>query len=110
MTTTVTEPGLDQTISDATLHTVDELDDGDVVVGGGDPMPYIIAGGERRPVESTAAFFSAGYEPSQVKVVLDPKLGQMPIGAPITATAAVKPFESGNVFLGAGHYMRTWGP
>jgi hypothetical protein len=104
-----TVEGVDKTLTDATRHGLDEIDDGDVVVGP-DPMPYVVSGGERRPIQSPEEFFAAGYEPDQVKVVDDPKLALMPIGEPITAEiTAVKSFDSGTVFLGAGHYMRTWG-
>lgn len=106
----VLDENADRTISDSTLHDLDDIDDGDVVVGGGDPMPYLIVGGQRRPFESPEAFLSAGYEPTRVKVVTDPKLGVMPIGEPVVAEAiGVKSFDSGNTFLGAGHYMHTWG-
>lgn len=101
---------LDQTVSDARLHGLDEIEDGDVVVGGADPMPYVVSEGKRRPIMSPHEFLAAGYEPDQVKVVDDPKLALMPLGEPIVATlTGVKNFDSDTVFLGAGHYMRTWG-
>jgi hypothetical protein len=91
------------------LRAVDELNDGDVVVGGVDPMPFVIENGERRPFESVGAFYAAGYEADQVKVVADPKFDAMPLGQPLAALAPVRSFDSGRVFLGSGHYMRTWG-
>jgi hypothetical protein len=100
----------DQTISDATTYVLEDVSDGDVVVGGADPMPFLIADGKRRPFEGPESFFSAGFEPSQVKVVSDPKLALMPLGDLISAEAiGVKSFDSGAMFLGWGHYMRTWG-
>jgi hypothetical protein len=98
-----------KTTREPTRHNVDELHDGDVVIGGVDPMPFVIENGERRPFESLGAFYAAGYEPDQVKVVDDPKLETMRLGQPLVALAPVQVFDTGRVFLGAGHYMRTWG-
>jgi hypothetical protein len=97
------------TPSERALHAVDDLSDGDVVVGGPDPMPFVIENGERRPFESVGAFYAAGYEADDVKVVADPMLQTLPLGQAIGATAPVRSFDSGRVFLGSGHYMRTWG-
>jgi hypothetical protein len=98
-----------KTTPERALHAVDELHDGDVVVGGPDPMAFVIEDGKRRPFESIGAFYAAGYQPDQVKVVADPKLQTLPLGEPLVALAPVKSFDSGRVFLGSGHYMRTWG-
>src|SRR5215217_2778216 len=95
-----------KTTPERALHAVDELHDGDVVVGGPDPMPFVIENGERRPFESVGAFYAVGYQPDQVKLVADPKLQTMPLGEPLAALAPVRSFDSGRVFLGAGHYMR----
>ena len=102
MSTTNTKP-------ERALSAVEELHDGDVVVGGPDPMPFVIENGERRPFESVGAFYAAGYEPDQVKVVADPQFQAMPLGEPLAALAPVRGFDSGRIFLGSGHYMRTWG-
>jgi hypothetical protein len=52
---------------------LDDIADGDVVVCGPDPMPFLVAERKRRPFLSPEEFFAAGYDPEQVKVLVDPK-------------------------------------
>jgi hypothetical protein len=99
----------DVKVAPAVTHGVDDLEDGDLVVGGADPNAFVIEDGTRRPFESVEAFMAAGHSPEQVKVVDDPRLQLMPLGPAFAAAAPSKAFDSGQVFLGAGHYMRTWG-
>jgi hypothetical protein len=71
-------------------------------------MPYLIENGQRRAIPTRAVFYAKRLDPQAVKAVSLQQLEMLPIGQPLSASG-VSLFDSGNVFLGAGHYMATHG-
>jgi hypothetical protein len=71
---------------------------------------YLVEGGQRHLILDRVAFRDAGFDASRVQVLPDADVEQLPLGA---ERAGLAPGESITLnldsFLGAGHYMTTWG-
>lgn len=88
------------------------LADGTLLTSGKDGQAYLVQGGQRQLITDVAALFAAGVDPhSAPHAVLAPEeLDKVPTApAPIAALVSTRVIDTGDVFLGAGHYMRTWG-
>jgi hypothetical protein len=94
------------------------IKDGMVVQGDGSsgganaarPSLYVVRDGQRHLIPDPLEFRKAGYERTSVQIVPDAELEHVPL-APAVARLApggqiVLDLDS---FLGAGHYMTTWG-
>ena len=88
---------------------VGDLPDGTLVTGGTEVAPYLIENGSRRLIPSPAAFCAGGFDKNAVKAVAPEDLASIPLGEPLALTGGAYNFASGDVFLGAGHYMNTHG-
>ena len=90
------------------------LHDNALVVAQSDGQSYLIENGKRQLVSGPAALFAAGITPDGVETVYelpDDVLEKFPLAEQIHAdlAAGAHNVDSGDVFLGAGHYMHTWG-
>lgn len=89
-----------------------QLADGTLLTSGKDGRAYLVNDGKRQLITDVAALFAAGVDPhSAPHLTLTPEeLDKVPAApAPIAALMSTRVVDTGEVFLGAGHYMRTWG-
>jgi hypothetical protein len=97
-----------------------ELKDGTLVQGVstgayGEPDPfdipklYVIQGGQRQPIEHSLALVENGIDPASVEVVDDAELEQIPLAAKPRLGPGQQITLDLQSFLGAGHYMKTYG-
>ena len=71
------------------------------------PRLYVVRQGKRYPVTDPRSFREAGFDPSAVKVISDAELEKIPVVKKLgPGEQIVLDLDS---FLGAGHYMTTWG-
>src|SRR5262249_46903665 len=108
---------------------VQTLSDGDVdVIPLGDPIPsvlsgqkwpdgalvtappapeiYIVQGGQRHWIPNPQTFIANGYAWDAVEAIPTSVINTIPLGAPVPAISRFI-VDTGDVFLGAGHYMHT---
>src|SRR5215813_9710596 len=72
-----------------------------------EPHLYVVRHGMRYPVTDARSFREAGFDPSSVKVISDAELEKIPVAKKLgPGEQIVLDLDS---FLGAGHYMTTWG-
>jgi len=68
---------------------------------------YVVRQGNRYPVTDPRSFRKAGFDPAAVQVIPDAELAKIPlVKALAPGQQIVLDLEN---FLGAGHYMTTWG-
>jgi len=96
------------------------IPDGSVVQGDGsktqgEPGPegaglYLVTGGRRQVVSDVGAFLEGGHDPAQVQVISDEELESLPLDVQDQEMVAGQLITLSHYsFLGAGHYMRTYG-
>ena len=73
-----------------------------------EPRLFVVRQGKRYPVTDFGSFREAGFDPSAIKVISDAELEKIPLVKPRLG-AGEQIVLSDDVFLGAGHYMTTWG-
>jgi len=73
-----------------------------------EPRIFVVRDGKRYPIPDFRAFRDAGYDPSDVQIVPDAELERLPLVKPKLGPGEQIVLDLDN-FLGAGHYMRTWG-
>ena len=72
-----------------------------------EPRLYVVRQGNRYPVTDPRSFRKAGFDPAAVQVITDAELAKIPlVKALAPGQQIVLDLEN---FLGAGHYMTTWG-
>jgi hypothetical protein len=99
------------------VHTINagqvkpRLGNGTLATSSGDGQSYLIANGERQLVTNVSALFAAGIDPvTAPRVELpDDVLKQFPLVSRMAGLVGTRGVDTGDQFLGAGHYMRTWG-
>jgi hypothetical protein len=69
---------------------------------------FVVREGKRYPVTDVRSFREAGFDPSAVKVISDAELEKMPLVKPRLGAGEQIVLDL-DVFLGAGHYMTTFG-
>ncbi|MFT3970516.1 MAG: hypothetical protein QM695_09605 [Micropruina sp.] len=75
------------------------------------PEVYVVQGGQRHWIPDPPTLFASGYDWSAVETISSSVMGTIPLGDPIPSV--VKPtggdltVDTGDDFLGAGHYVRT---
>lgn len=98
--------------SAAASSTLSDLGDGTLVTSDRDGDTFLITAGRRQLVTNVSALFAAGIDPRQARPVTlaAPQLDQLPLAEnPVAALVGTNQIDTGDVFLGAGHYMHTWG-
>jgi hypothetical protein len=83
-----------------------QFPDGALVVAPPDPPIYVILNGVRRWIPDPPTFNARGYDWNDVEVVSATELNLIPQGPPIPSVKTLS-VDTGDVFLGAGHYMHT---
>jgi len=73
-----------------------------------EPRIFAIRDGQRYPVTDFLAFREAGYDPATVQVIADEELEKLPLIQPRLGPGEQIVLDLDS-FLGAGHYMTTWG-
>ena len=98
------------TLSDGTLLQGDGKQNEGSSDLGGTPL-YVVQDGRRHRITDVQAFLDAGYDPDDVQVVDQDDLEQMPLAEdPEEKMVAGQTIVLSHYsFLGAGHYMRTYG-
>jgi hypothetical protein len=89
---------INQVFADGTLLRVNEQD-----------AIYVMQGGQRHWIPDVATFQARGYNWDAVRTISDPEMNAIPLGAPIPKVAGPIPIDTGNVPMGANHYVRTFG-
>jgi hypothetical protein len=82
--------------------------DGALVVAPPAPEVYVVRGGQRHWIPNPATFVADGFDWGDVEAIDEARLTLIPQGAPLAPTGTYT-FDSGDQFLGSGHYMHTWG-
>src|SRR3954470_12758452 len=74
------------------------------------PKLYVVQNGQLEGISDVRAFHKAGYDPAAVQVIPDAELAKLPAAkaAPRMALGAEIVLDLDS-FLGAGHYMTTYG-
>ncbi len=71
---------------------------------------YRVEDGRRHPIPDVQAFLDAGYDPGDVEVIDDDELESLPLAErPLSLAAGQQIVLDHYSFLGAGHYMKTYG-
>jgi len=88
--------------------------EGTLVTGLGDGQAYLVRNGERQLITNVSALFQLGVtDPRAIqhKSLAQDELERIPLSStnPIATLTQTLQVDSGDVFLGAGHYMHTWG-
>jgi hypothetical protein len=90
-----------------------DLEDNTLVTSESDGDTYLVSGGKRQLVTNVSALFAAGIDPRSARSVTMPaaQLKQVPFAedSPLATLVGTHQVDTGDVFLGAGHYMHTWG-
>lgn len=73
-----------------------------------EPRLFVIRDGKRHPILDFREFREAGYDPADVEIVPDVELEKLPLVRPKLGPGEQIVLDV-DTFLGAGHYMRTWG-
>ncbi|MFT4217704.1 MAG: hypothetical protein QM619_11055 [Micropruina sp.] len=85
--------------------------DGALVTAPPAPEVYVVKGGQRHWIPDPPTLFASGYDWSAVETISSSVMGTIPLGDPISSV--VKPtgrdltVDTGDDFLGAGHYVHT---
>ncbi len=105
-----------QSTSITELHEGDPLPplhDGTLVTSAEDGRGFLVRDGRLEPVNDISVLLAAGVDPTTAPRVLAPAalLASMTTAPTASSDRAigVMPVDSGDQFLGSGHYMRTWG-
>lgn len=90
------------------------VQDGTILVSKTSGESWLIEQGKRVALSSVTTLLAVGMDYDDIKakkkVVDDQAINDVPVQTSFTpAFAGVKQVDSGNAFLGAGHYMHTWG-
>jgi hypothetical protein len=89
-----------------------ELSDGTVVTSRHDGTPFLVRAGRREQILNPTQLSAHGIDPREIRPVelAAGELAAIPLdGVLALGATGVRPFDSGDVFLDAGHFMRTWG-
>jgi hypothetical protein len=73
---------------------------------------FLMSGGKRQLVTNVSALFAAHIDPHSARAVTltQPDLDRVPVAENFVASlVGTHQVDTGDVFLGAGHYMHTWG-
>jgi hypothetical protein len=73
------------------------------------PKLFLVEKGKRRVIHDRAALLDLGIDTSRMQVVDDAELEQIPLSAEPMLAAVEQITLDLYSFLGAGHYMQTWG-
>jgi hypothetical protein len=74
-----------------------------------EPRLYVVRQGMRYPITDSRSFREAGFDPSAVKVIPDAELQKIPVARNLELAPGEQIVLDLDYFLGAGHYMTTWG-
>lgn len=89
-----------------------ELEDGTLLTSAADGTAYLLQNGRRKQILSPASVLAAGVDPRESgarRLTLSAEqLERIPMAGAL-ATAGTRQFDSGLMYLGANHWMRTWG-
>ena len=98
------------------LHEGDRLPplkDGTLVTSAEDGRGFLVRDGRLEPVNDIGVLLAAGVDPTNAPLLTAPAalLSTAPTvpTAPADRAVGIVPMDSGDQFLGSGHYMRTWG-
>jgi hypothetical protein len=80
--------------------------DGCLLASPPDAPIYVVLNGARRWIPDPQTFNARGYDWNDVEAVSATELGLIPLGTPIPSVKTLS-VDTGNVFLGNGHYMHT---
>jgi hypothetical protein len=72
------------------------------------PRLFVVREGKRHPILDPLSFREAGYDPDAVQIIPDAELERLPLVQPRLGPGEQIVLDL-NSFLGAGHYMTTWG-
>ncbi len=111
MTTTVStadHPSTDVTELQAG-DTLPPLRNGTLVTAAEDGRGFLVQDGRLEPVHDIGVLLAAGVDPTSAPRLTAPAalLESVPTSSP--RAIGVVPMDSGDQFLGSGHYMHTWG-
>lgn len=95
---------------------VSRLEDGAVVTSQEDGTTYVAQQGRLQQVLDPHTVLRSGFDPDTTQRLTLPSAdiaqhlqSDQPMAFMGQSAVAAKNFDSGDVFLGSGHYMRTWG-
>ena len=74
-----------------------------------EPRLYVVRQGMRYPITDPRSFREDGFDPSAVKVIPDAELEKIPVARKLGMAPGEQIVLDLDLFLGAGHYMTTWG-
>src|SRR5262245_36234782 len=74
-----------------------------------EPRLYVVRQGMRYPITDSRSFRETGFDPSVVKVIPDAELEKIPVARRLGLAPGEQIVLDLDLFLGAGHYMTTWG-
>src|SRR5215831_19264979 len=74
-----------------------------------EPRLYVVRQGMRYPITDPRSFREAGFDPSAVEVIPDAELEKIPVARKLGLAPGEQIVLDLDLFLGAGHYMTTWG-
>jgi len=74
-----------------------------------EPRLYVVRQGMRYPITDPRSFREAGFDPSAVEVIPDAELEKIPVASKLGLAPGEQIVLDLDLFLGAGHYMTTWG-
>ena len=73
------------------------------------PKLYVVRGGKLHLIPDARAFRKAGYDRSVVEVIPDAELKKLPVAVEAELAPSQQIILNLDSFLGAGHYMTTYG-
>jgi hypothetical protein len=87
------------------------LRDGTLVTAAEDGRGFLVRDGRLEPVHDIGVLLAAGVDPTTAPRLVAPEalLASVPTATASPRAIGVVGVDSGEQFLGSGHYMRTWG-
>ena len=89
-----------------------DLPDNTIITSAEDGVAYLVRGGRREQIMNPAQLAAEGIHPQQSRrIELNAEeINEIPFAGMLAlGTTGSMMFDSGDVFLGSGHYMHTWG-
>ena len=74
-----------------------------------EPHLFVVRDGQRHAIEDFRSFREAGYDQSAVEIIPDAELEKLPLAPTALLAPGQQIVLDLDSFLGAGHYMTTWG-
>ncbi len=87
--------------------------DGNLLTAAPSPAVYVMENGARRWIPDPQTFDARGYDWAAVRHLSEPEINSIPLGQPLPSvvqpSSNLVSCNTGDVALGAGHFMHTWG-